>query len=140
MPYESKIIESSLVVTWSKPELEDVASVVEAAKQLSLRLGKRVKYVAYIPDTLATPERPVRDAMTKSLGVLREYCEDVILVLEGTGFRQSIGRSVLAGIVFVSGKRGQIHICADIDEAAAVAPPAAIAHLRERQAAVAKKP
>lgn len=134
MPYQSHAIGTALVVTWDKPELEDVESVVGLTRAMNKRLKKPVTYVAYIPDSMAAPDGPVREAMTRSFSELREYCDHIVLILEGAGFQLSIGRAVLAGILLVSGRRGQIHVCANLDEAAALAPPAAIDYLRARRA------
>lgn len=129
MPYESKLLGSTLVVAWDRPDLADVRNVVSEVAQARRRVGQPLLYVAYIPDATATPEAPVRDAMSRSMPELLESCESIVFVLEGSGFKVSIGRAALAGIMLASGHRGRVHVTGSIGQAAAKVPPEVLTHL-----------
>ncbi len=130
MPYQSTMIGSALVVVWDRPELPDVRRVVGEVAHQRRRLDEPIIYVAYIPDATATPEPAVRDAMSRAMPELLECCESIVFVLEGTGFKMSIGRAALAGIMLASGHRGRVHITGTIEQASEHLPAPVTAHLR----------
>lgn len=139
MPFETKTFSTGLVVVWDRPVLEDIRAIVDLVGTLRRRLGKPLTYVAYIPDAAATPEGSVRNAMTRSMDDLLENCETVVFVLEGSGFRMSIGRAALAGIMLASGNRGRVHIAASIEEAATWLAPEYVTYLQRIRASKARE-
>jgi hypothetical protein len=117
--YRSSSIRDVYVVVWERPEQGDVARVMFDVRALRERNKDPVTYVAIVPVDGEPPEGEARGAMISSMRELIELSETVHLVFEGEGFRQSIKRSVLAGILLASGKRGRVLVHATVDEALA---------------------
>lgn len=117
MAYRSSSMRDVYVVVWDRPEQGDVQRVMFDVRVLRDKTKDPITYVAIVPVDGEPPEGEARSAMISSMRELIDLSETVHLVFEGEGFRQSIKRSVLAGILLASGKRGRVLVHATIDEA-----------------------
>jgi hypothetical protein len=71
----------------------------------------------------APPDSETRKVMSQQLGPLLDFTESIHFVMEGSGFKNSILRSVTTNIILLAGKRGKISVYKSVDEAfAAMAP------------------
>lgn len=116
MSYTSALIERVLIIRWGTPQLEDVAAVLREAKAAKESKGT-VYGLAIVPSDVEPPEDSVRKAMVASMDELLESCDSLHFVMEGSGFKHSIMRSVLSGLLLMAGKRGRIYVHDTVDAA-----------------------
>ncbi len=72
--------------------------------------GEPLLYVAIIPEDCKPPSAPVRRALDEALVVVQQHSEFTYFVVEGTGFRHSILRTILAANILATGKRGHLKV------------------------------
>lgn len=110
-------IEPVYVVRWDKPELQDLRRIDFAIAELHKQLGKPCVYLAIVPENAETPSNEVRSAMIAGMTPLLEHCESIHFVIEGAGFKHTVLRSALAGILLVAGRRGRVFVHTSAQEA-----------------------
>lgn len=118
MAFNSRLVGNLYVVRWVEATLPDVAAVedeVAAAKAAAGRI--QLHGLAIVPITTPPPNDDVRKAMSRSMSKLLDHIETMHTVIEGSGFKHTILRSAMTGIVLVSGKRGRVFVHSTIDEA-----------------------
>ncbi len=114
MSYRSMQLGRMYVVRWGTPAHEDIGMVLRELQRGHSALKKPLIGLAIVPADCQPPSDDVRAMMVRSLDDLLKCCERVYFVLEGSGFRQSVMRSVLAGLLLVGGKRGRIGVHDDV--------------------------
>lgn len=118
MPYRSAVIDRIHIVRWREPTLADVVPVVEEVKRAATKAGTPFFGIAIVPEDASVPDDRTREAMSKRLPELFEVVESMHFVVEGTGFRLAIVRSVIAAFVFLSSKsRGRLFVHSTVDSA-----------------------
>src|SRR5262249_15414547 len=103
-------VDSIFVVRWQVPELWDLGLIQSGVIDAHKKNGEPVLYLAIIPADCPAPSPEVRSEMTRSMDVLLEHCSRMYFVIEGTGFKHSMLRSVLSTILLVSSKRGRCSV------------------------------
>src|SRR5687768_3624004 len=98
------------VVRWTKPEVMDVHRILQDIINLHTAQNAPVLYVAIVPPECEPPNDVVRKAIVDTLRALLEHCEVLRMVIEGEAFKRSVMRSVTAGMLLISGKRGKVFI------------------------------
>ena len=116
MSYNSVLVEEMYIVRWLEPNVDDIREIVKKVNELGRKTDNRLIYVAIAPDSSTPPDNETRDAMVKSMDDMIQVCSSLHLVVEGTGFRNSIKRSVLTGILLASGKSKNFYVHANFDE------------------------
>lgn len=117
MAYTTAIVDRVFFVRWSRVETRDVLQVQHEVEQARKRIGEPLVYVGIVPAASELPSDAVRKAMMDTMASMLEQCEVIHLVIEGSGFRQTIIRSFTAGILLVAGRRGRIVIDETLEEA-----------------------
>jgi hypothetical protein len=123
MSYHSILLDRVHIVRWQKPELADTLPLVREVRQAAERLGKNLIGIPIVPEDIEPPTDEARAAMAKRMNEILEVSDSVHFVVEGTGFRPSILRSALSGILLVGGKRGRVLVHKNIDQALKLVAP-----------------
>lgn len=110
-------IDRVFVVRWARPETQDLTRIQSDIAAARARLRKPLLYVAIVPADADPPEPDVRRAMIDSMGGVLEHCDAMYFAIEGTGFKHSVLRSALAGILLLAGRRGRVFVLTDAAQA-----------------------
>lgn len=110
-------IDSIYAVRWDAPHERDVRKIVTDVTDLHKRLGRSCIYLAIVPQDGETPSNEVRSSMIESMDKMLEHCETIHFVIEGSGFKHTVLRSAMAGILLVAGRRGRVFVHTSVDEA-----------------------
>jgi hypothetical protein len=134
MPFRSVLIHRIHLVRWSTPVLADAADIVKEIKGARAKVGRPLIGIAIVPTSVSPPEGEVRRAMIGGMNPLIESCESIHFVLEGSGFKNSILRSVVTNILLLAGKKGKVFVHGTLQEAL----EAVSAHLAEMRISAAE--
>jgi len=116
--FDSYTLRSLYVIRWRTPTLPDVSHVErDVATFKATRPKKTIFGLAIIGADTTPPDSETRTAMGKSMSLLLESLETMHVVIEGQGFRHSILRSAMAGVILIGGKRGRVVIHRSVEEA-----------------------
>jgi hypothetical protein len=110
-------IESIYAVRWDNPEPQDLRRIDFAIAELHKKLGKPCIYLAIVPQDAETPSNEMRSAMIAGMTAMLEHCESIHFVIEGSGFKHTVLRSALAGILLVAGRRGRVFVHTTVQDA-----------------------
>lgn len=121
MPYTSMLMGRLHVVRWATPVMPDVDRILKEVQQAFETAKNPLVGISIVPADAEPPRDDVRAAMTRNMDALLKCSEYIYFVMEGSGFRHSIMRSVLAGLLLFGGKRGRIGVESDIDLAVQLA-------------------
>ena len=123
MSYRSMQLGRLHLMRWGTPTLDDTNRLVLEVQRAHKSLKQPLIGVAIVPADAEPPRDDVRSAMVKRLDDLLQCCERMYFVMEGSGFRQSVMRSVLAGLLLAAGKRGRITVHSDVVTTLALVAP-----------------
>src|SRR5438132_1522036 len=119
MSYRSALVDRILLMRWDVAALSDVDALLSESKAAYRSLGKPLITIMIVPVDVPAPADDIRKAMGQSAAALLECTEIIHLVMEGTGFKNSIKRSVTTSVLALTGKRGKMVVHKDFDEALA---------------------
>jgi len=97
-------------VRWIAPTVADVAALTAEFFRIHDAFGKRIVYVAIVPDACRAPDNSARLAMTRGRDEVLPRCEGMHIVMEGHGFRTAILRNAFATMQLFGKKRTQVQI------------------------------
>lgn len=117
MPYKSETVDRLYVVRWDNPDTADVAAMEREVARVAGATSQRLRGLSIVPSSTTPPDDATRSAMGKSLPHLLEHLETMHVVIEGTGFKHTILRSAMTGIILVGGKRGRVFVHSDVESA-----------------------
>lgn len=117
MAYSSTTLENIHVVRWQTTEERDLRRIQSDVADLHKKMGRPCIYLALVPEDSETPSNQVRSAMIDSMAKMLEHCETIHFVIEGSGFKHTVLRSAMAGILLVAGRRGRIFVHTTAEEA-----------------------
>jgi len=117
MPYRSVLAGNLYVVRWLEATVPDVRRI-ELEVGNYRRLAKQPLHgLAIVGEAVPTPDDAARSAMGQSMKTLLDHLETMHVVIEGRGFKNTIMRSAMTGMVLLGGKRGRVHIHGTVSEA-----------------------
>jgi hypothetical protein len=124
MPYEMAVHGQVVFVVWGKPEASDISRVVAEIEHVASKTGRQVVFVTRVPAGAEPPDENVRGAAAAKLGYALQRCSGFHVVMEGSGFTNTIKRSVFATISMLARTtRGKVHVHAEVkDVVSRVAP------------------
>lgn len=94
-------------VMWGLPETADFERI--AGEVAALRdLGRPVSYVAIMPEDMPRVDDHARKGLMKLTEQLSESCACVCVILETTGFRGAILRSMMTALNLVTRKHDRV--------------------------------
>jgi hypothetical protein len=121
--YASALIGNAFVVRWKRAptviEVNNLLREVVAAAQTQ----KNLVCMAIVPGTVNPPEDEARRQMMANTEKILAVAEAMHFVIEGSGFKHVMLRSVVTGLILVSGRRGRIVVHNSFDDAARGAGP-----------------
>jgi len=121
--YVGALIGNAFVVRWRRAptviEVNNLLREVIAAAQSQ----KHLICMAIVPGSVNPPEDEARRQMMANTEKILAVAEAMHFVIEGTGFKHVMLRSVVTGLILVSGRRGRIVVHNSFDEAARSAGP-----------------
>jgi hypothetical protein len=123
MSCEIATINRVFIVRWSEPTVEDVKRVLDTLNGAQRAAGRPLIFLAVIPAESAPPPANVRKAMDGALARACADCESVLFIVEGTGFKHTILRTILAANILATGRRGKVFVSSCAEEAIDRAPP-----------------
>lgn len=116
MAYQSLLFDRLHLVRWQNPTSADVKAVFQEVESLYKKLRCPLLTMAVVPPDNGPPDAETRKLMSGQLGHLLDYTESMHFVIEGSGFRNSMLRSVVTNIILLAGKRGKITVHKSVDE------------------------
>jgi hypothetical protein len=103
-------VESVYAVRWDKPEPADLRRINMDVADLHKKLGRPCIYLAIVPEGAETPSNEMRSSMISTMETMLKHCDSIHFVIEGSGFKHTVLRSALAGILLVAGRRGRVFV------------------------------
>jgi hypothetical protein len=122
MSYSLGIFNRVFVVKWIVPELEDSQAVLTQLACARQAAQTPLIYVALVAQDSKPPSDPVKKALGEGMKKALDYCETVHFIMEGSGFTQTVNRSILGAIFLIAGKRGKVFVGSSCEEVIATAP------------------
>jgi len=123
MSYQSMLLGRLHFVRWGTPVMEDVDRVLREVQRGFSALKQPLVGISLVPADAEPPRDDVRAAMVRNMDELLRCNERLYFVMEGSGFRHSVMRSVLAGLLLVGGKRGRVAVHDELNTAVALVAP-----------------
>jgi hypothetical protein len=118
--YTLRVFDRVFFVDWrGLPTPEDLDALVARAEELHRRSGRRLLYLALIPDSADVPTGPSQEAL-RAFGVrATPHIEEGYLVVTGGGFRAAIHRSSITALYALKRGVSRIHVHKTLDAALA---------------------
>jgi hypothetical protein len=105
------------ILRWGKVVVPaDVAPIVEEMQKLHQKVGPVIG-IALMPPQIAPPDDEMRKVIGQNLRPIMNCSESLHYVIEGTGFKSSIIRSVITNVLMLAGQRRRIGVYSTLDEA-----------------------
>ncbi len=121
--YDSALIGNAFVVRWKRaPTVIEVNNLLREVVQAA-HGQKNLLCMAIVPGTVNPPEDEARRQMMANTEKILAVAEAMHFVIEGSGFKHVMLRSVVTGLILVSGRRGRIVVHNSFDDAARAAGP-----------------
>jgi hypothetical protein len=105
------------VVRWRAFTHESCNHVVRAISALHTSSGARVPYLGIMPDDMARIDDEGRKALETLMNGIEQHCEVAAVAVESRGFTGAAYRSLLTGLMLVSGRRGRIKFVDTVEAA-----------------------
>jgi hypothetical protein len=110
MAYQSLVVDRVFFVRWQSPAMSDVLPLLRAVQKAAGKVGGPVIGVSILPEDSPPPTDDVRKAMARSMEDMLAVADSLHFIMEGDGFRHSIGRNALATILLFSANRKRIFV------------------------------
>jgi hypothetical protein len=117
MPYRSTFAGNLHVIRWLTATAPDALRVVDEVASHKRRNKGPLHGLAIVGEEVPPPDDVARKAMGESMTSLLDHMETLHVVIEGRGFKNTIMRSAMTGMVLLGGKRGRVHIHGSVSEA-----------------------
>ena len=111
------------VVRWHAFTHESCNYVVRAISALHTGSGSRVPYLGIMPDDMARIDDEGRKALETLMTGIEQHCELAAVAVESRGFAGAAYRSLLTGLMLVSGRRARIKFVDTVDAAVELLRP-----------------
>jgi archaellum biogenesis ATPase FlaH len=101
--FKSDVIDRIFFVRYARPpSTEDVVKVLEHVMEARKRVGEPLIYVGSIDSKSKVPNSEERNNLNELLTALREFCEVVHLIIEGSDLQNSLQRVIISGMLIVT--------------------------------------
>jgi hypothetical protein len=121
--YASALIGNALVVRWNRtPNAVDLNVLLSEVMQAG-ESQQNIVCMGIVPDTVNPPEDEARRQMMVNTAKIFAVADAMHFVIEGSGFKHVMLRSVVTGLILVSGRRGRIVVHNSFEDAARSAGP-----------------
>lgn len=120
--YITALIGNTFVVRWQRaPSVIEVNDLLREILAAAAGYGKKLVCIAIVPGKVNPPEDEARRQMMVNTEKILAVADTTHFVVEGSGFKHVMLRSVVTGLILVSGRRGKIQVHNSFDEAARTA-------------------
>ncbi len=117
MAIRSTFVAPVLFIRWVEAvEANNVPEILRELHAAHEGVGNDLVYVAIVPVDCRPPDSAARDALREGTDRAVEMCSSVHVVIEGSGFRRAMMRSISAGLLLATRRGGpgfQIHETVD---------------------------
>lgn len=113
------LVDNVFFVRWLKPGVEDLEQILAGVRRGRAQRGEKLYYLCIIPVDSDPPGDDVRNQMKSLIHSLLEDVHSLHFVVEGSGIKNSIFRSVLTGTLFVLSTRASTHVHNSVEAALA---------------------
>jgi hypothetical protein len=117
MAFATALVRPIFFVRWTSPRLHDVPRVSIEFNRAHEAIGEPLIYIAIVPEDSQPPDEVTRKSMTSGADNVLDRCASMHLVLEGGGFRHSILRNAVAGMLLLGRRREKLAVHGTLDEA-----------------------
>ncbi|WP_224240520.1 DofB protein [Hyalangium gracile] len=101
--FKSDVVDRIFFVRYLRPpSKEDAKAVLERVAVAHKRLAQPLIYVGSIDSKSKVPNSEERNNLNELLLTLREYCEVVHLIIEGSELQNSLQRVIISGMLIVT--------------------------------------
>ncbi len=114
---------SLFVVRWHAFTHESCNHVVRTITALHTSSGARVPYLGIMPEDMAKIDEEGRKALETLMTGIEQHCELAAVAVESRGFTGAAYRSLLTGLMLVSGRRARIKFVDTVDAAVQILRP-----------------
>jgi len=124
MSYKSCVLPGLIAIRWGEiPEPADVAAYAAEIVRARQRETEPIVALFVMPPDSGAPPEDFRKVQAAQLPTIMANLEFAVAVFEGTGFRASLKRSALVGILLLSPKRYPIYVRSSVEDALLRDPP-----------------
>ncbi len=138
MQCQTAIVGNLYVVRWQAFTHESCGHVVREIAALHARQRARVPYLGIMPADMARTDEEGRKALDTLMDGIVEHCELAAVAVEARGFAGAAFRSMLTGLMFVSGRSARIKFVDTVEAAMALLQPLPLPPTPEIRDAIAK--
>ena len=124
MSYQTVRAKHVFIAVWKTPELSDGPLIVHDTKRAFAEVGQPILFISVAPIDSPPPPEELRKYMGEHVDEMLEYCTELHIVIEGSGFMNSAKRIAMASIVLVSGRRKRMFVQEGLASLRAVLKPA----------------
>ncbi len=107
MNYQRFIEGQTFVVRWREPTVEAAGRLADELERLHERLGEPLMLAILIGPDCPPPDARTSEALLEGHDRIYDCCIGVRMVFIGGSIRQTLMRSVMAGITLATGLRGK---------------------------------
>ena len=116
--FAAKLVGRLLTIQFRRAlTLESLERCIRCIATSRATCGKRLCFVAVIPEGLPPLPTPIRRAVTSATPAMLEDCESVDIVLMGGGLMHGLTRTVMRGMIVASRSRDRIFLHDSLDSA-----------------------
>jgi hypothetical protein len=133
---KTTIVGSLFVVRWHAFTHESCNQVVRAITSLHISSGTRVPYLGIMPGDMARIDDEGRKALETLMTGIEQHCELAAVAVESRGFTGAAYRSLLTGLMLVSGRRARIKFVDTVDAAVQLLRPHVLPNDAQIRAAI----
>lgn len=131
MECQTDVVANFFVVRWRAFTQEACAHVVAEIGRLHTSYKERIPYLGIMPADMARTDAAGRKAVELLMKGIEEHCELAVVAVEARGFAGAAMRSMLTGIMLVSGRSRRIKFVDTVEAAMDLLGPL---HLPEPEA------
>lgn len=134
MEFQSATAGNLFVVRWHAFTHDSCGAVVKEIAALHARAGARVPYLGIMPADMARTDEAGRKALEVLMDGIVEHCELAAVAVEARGFAGAAFRSMLTGLMLVSGRNARIKFVDSVEAAMKLLAPLSLpsaAQIRE---------
>jgi hypothetical protein len=100
-----------VVVKWGpNPTAQDVNRVLSEMRRVHGVLGRKTSYLAVVPRDAGNLTSDERSALMRLASAAQPCCDSMHVVFEGSGILKALQRSIVSGIMLMTGQRGYIYV------------------------------
>ncbi|MEW5850987.1 MAG: hypothetical protein AB2A00_19530 [Myxococcota bacterium] len=116
MKYQTCHSGKIFAVRWFQTDVASLEAVEQEFSSACRRVRDKLVYVSISKDDTPPPDDATRKKMLAGVDVILKEASHFFIVMESRGFRGSVQRTAMAGLMLVYKNSRQIKTCANMDE------------------------